>query len=269
MAGMAIIIDGANFAATGWTASGADPVADFITGASQAFLFDPSVMSSMWQDRAMTTPVTASGQPVRAMSDRSGKGQHAILDAAATGTPTWQSSGGRYWVDIPTGADFQVSNPLTGAMSWSAIIAARITGGTSATERCLFCQLGASASSYLALQAGQRSGLQGVNLTSAAGYELTGAAIADGTDYVLGFRRDNSTLTAALRKDGVAGASVSFVAPSMASQPTTLIFGTGASNAVTQTTAGRLYYAVFVQAAKTDSDFAAIEAVIKAKAGVA
>jgi hypothetical protein len=54
--------------------------------------YDPSDITTLFQDAAMTTPVTASGQNVRAILDKSGLGNHLIHSAGAT--MTYTDSGG-------------------------------------------------------------------------------------------------------------------------------------------------------------------------------
>ena len=43
----------------------------------QGFFYDPSDLSTMYQDAAGTIPVTAAGQPVGLMKDKSERGNHA------------------------------------------------------------------------------------------------------------------------------------------------------------------------------------------------
>jgi hypothetical protein len=59
----------------------------------QGAWFDPSDMSTLFQDDAGTIPVTATGQPVGMMRDKSGQGNHAI-QAVAASRPTFTDSGG-------------------------------------------------------------------------------------------------------------------------------------------------------------------------------
>lgn len=54
-----------------------------IARAAGGAVYDPSVMSSLFQDAAGSTPVTASGQAVRRMNDLSGNGYHAIAPSDA------------------------------------------------------------------------------------------------------------------------------------------------------------------------------------------
>lgn len=58
--------------------------------------YDPSDISTLWQDTAGTTPVTATGQSVARIDDKSGNGKHAIQSTSAN-RPTWQQDGSGYY----------------------------------------------------------------------------------------------------------------------------------------------------------------------------
>lgn len=73
-----------------------DPLSLFAAGEQGAW-YDPSDMSTLFQDAAGTTPVTAAGQPVGLMRDKSGKGNHAT-QATATSRPILQTSGGLWYL---------------------------------------------------------------------------------------------------------------------------------------------------------------------------
>lgn len=60
----------------------------------QGAWYDPSDLSTMFQDSAGTTPVTAVGQPVGKILDKSGRGNHAT-QADASRKPILQSIGGK------------------------------------------------------------------------------------------------------------------------------------------------------------------------------
>jgi hypothetical protein len=60
--------------------------------ASLGAWFDPSDLSTMFQDAAGTTPVTAAGQPVGLILDKSGNGYHAS-QATSTARPLFQIDG--------------------------------------------------------------------------------------------------------------------------------------------------------------------------------
>lgn len=58
-------------------------IASLFNAGEQGVVFDPSDLSSMFQDSAGTTPVTAAGQPVGRINDLSGNGHHATQPTAA------------------------------------------------------------------------------------------------------------------------------------------------------------------------------------------
>ena len=73
--------------------------ADLFLGGEQGVWYDPSDMSTMFQDSAGTTPVTAAGQPVGLILDKSGNGNHALQTTAAS-RPLLQTSGGLWWLEF-------------------------------------------------------------------------------------------------------------------------------------------------------------------------
>jgi len=91
--------------------SGGFSPAALFAGGIQGAWFDPSDLSTLFQDSAGTTPVTASGQPVGLMLDNSGNGNHAV-QAIAAARPIYQTSPDRITVNkvddrllvtVPTG----------------------------------------------------------------------------------------------------------------------------------------------------------------------
>jgi len=75
---------------------GFDP-ASLFAGGVQGVWFDPSDLSTMFQDSAGATPVTASGQPVGRMLDKSGRGNHATMATAAK-RPIYTTGSGLAWL---------------------------------------------------------------------------------------------------------------------------------------------------------------------------
>lgn len=67
-----------------------DPVTLF-AGGKQGVLYDPSKLSSLWQNAARTIPVTADGDPVGCMDDLSGNGNHASQSVSAA-RPAYQTA---------------------------------------------------------------------------------------------------------------------------------------------------------------------------------
>lgn len=71
--------------------------------------YDPSDFSTMFQNVAGTTPVTAAGQPVGKILDKSGNGFHMVAPADTTVRPTlMQDSAGKYYLDAD-GVDDKLS----------------------------------------------------------------------------------------------------------------------------------------------------------------
>ena len=65
----------------------------------QGAWYDPSDLSTLFQDAAGTTPVTADGDPVGLMLDKSGNGNHVVQDIASM-RPTLKTDGALYWLDF-------------------------------------------------------------------------------------------------------------------------------------------------------------------------
>jgi hypothetical protein len=72
----------------------------------QGFWYDPSDLSTLFQDAAGSTPVTAVEQPVRRMLDKSGRGNHAtasadarrpVLSARVNTLENTENFGAAYW----------------------------------------------------------------------------------------------------------------------------------------------------------------------------
>jgi len=80
----------------------------FVAGEQGAW-YDPSDLSTLFQDAAGTTPVTALGQPVGLMLDKSGNGNHAS-QATSTARPTLgQDANGKRYLKFDGVDDFLVT----------------------------------------------------------------------------------------------------------------------------------------------------------------
>ena len=87
---------------------GAAPIwtpASLFAASEQGGWYDPSDMSTMFQDSAGTVPVTAAGQSVGRILDKSGNGNHAT-QASAVNKPILQESGGLYYLQFDGVDDF-------------------------------------------------------------------------------------------------------------------------------------------------------------------
>jgi len=77
-----------------------DPLSLF-TGGHEGAWYDPSDLTTLFQDSAEPpiTPVTAAGQTVGTMLDKSGNGNHARQTTAAQ-RPTYQTGSGLHWLEF-------------------------------------------------------------------------------------------------------------------------------------------------------------------------
>jgi len=73
--------------------------ADLFRGGVNGFWFDPSDLTTLFQDSAGTIPVTAANQPVGKILDKSGNGNHAI-QATSSKLPMLRSDGWLWWLDF-------------------------------------------------------------------------------------------------------------------------------------------------------------------------
>ena len=65
----------------------------------QGAWYDPSDISTLFQDAEGTTPVTADGDPVGLMLDKSGNGNHATQSVSAK-RPVYKTDGMLHWLDL-------------------------------------------------------------------------------------------------------------------------------------------------------------------------
>ena len=102
-----------------------NPLSLFAAG-EKGVWYDPSDMSTLFQDAAGTIPVTAAGQPVGKMLDKSGRGNHAT-QATATSRPVLQTANGLCclafdgvddWMVIGA-VDFTATNKMT---VWAGLV---------------------------------------------------------------------------------------------------------------------------------------------------
>ena len=101
--------------------SGEFSPASLFAGGTDGAWFDPSDLSTLFQDSAGTTPVTASGQPVGKMLDKSGNGNHAT-QAISAKRPTYMSGSGLHWLAFD-GADDVLDVPLIAQGVWDYAMA--------------------------------------------------------------------------------------------------------------------------------------------------
>lgn len=89
-----------------WFANGITDPASLFAASEKGFWYDISDVSTLFQDTAGTTPVTAVGQSVARVNDKSGNGAH-LTQATAGSRPTYQiDSAGRAYLSFDGVDDF-------------------------------------------------------------------------------------------------------------------------------------------------------------------
>ena len=118
--------------------------------------YDPSDLSTVWQDSARTTP-GAVDSPVGAIDDKSGNGNH-LTQATADNRPILRQSGSLFYIErdgsndeLFTGADFTLQ------AGWTLAAAASYVSGADTATRAIV-SLAASSTNYLVL--GLRQSIQ-------------------------------------------------------------------------------------------------------------
>ena len=88
-----------------------DPVSLFASGEEGAW-YDPADLNTLFQDTAGTIPVTASGQTVARINDKSGNGNHATQEIIWA-RPTYKTDGTLHWLEFDGVGDFMVTPAIT------------------------------------------------------------------------------------------------------------------------------------------------------------
>lgn len=116
------------------------PATLFAAGEAGAW-YDPSDLSTLWQDTAGTTPVTADGQSVARIDDKSGNGLN-LLQATAGLRPLYKTAGGLHWLEFDGTDDrLTVGSGIAGASQTVGLAGANPTG----TAGCPYASSTASA----------------------------------------------------------------------------------------------------------------------------
>jgi hypothetical protein len=83
----------------------------FTNGQRGAF-YDPSDLSTLFQDSSGNTPVTSDGDPVGLMLDKSGNDNHAF-QTDNSNRPTYQTDGNLHWIFGDGSNDFLITDEIT------------------------------------------------------------------------------------------------------------------------------------------------------------
>ena len=109
---------------------------DLFQSSEQGVWYDPSDFSTMFQDSAGTTPVTATGQPIGKILDKSGNGNHASQATSASRPLLKQDGNGKYYAEFD-GVDDGWTVPTLNLTSTNKLTA---TYGAKATNYGILCE---------------------------------------------------------------------------------------------------------------------------------
>lgn len=103
------------------------PAALFAAGGTGAW-FDPFDMSTLWKDTAGTTPVTADGDLVARMDDKSGAGANATQGTSSK-RPTFRTAAGLRWLEFDGLDDVLLFTAPDGTVSTMSLAGRLRSGG--------------------------------------------------------------------------------------------------------------------------------------------
>lgn len=164
---------------------------------SPVLWLDPYDKSTLFQDAAGTTPVTADGDPVGLWMDKSGNSNHFSQSTTAA-KPTYRESGGLAWLEFD-GVDDSLL--LSGALVKTSQVTV-IAGGSvssAATDQYLLNQNRTTLNSFRVDMGSGRSKFGSVGATGSAS---ASTAISLSTPYIQTGIGDTENNTSTLRIDG-------------------------------------------------------------------
>ena len=190
----------------GWS-----PLSLFASG-EQGVWYDPSDFSTMFQDSAGTTPVTAVGQPVGKILDKSGRGNHASQSTAAARPVLLQDKNNKYYLAFDGEDDFLATASINFTSTDKMTVVAGVRKENDATS--IVAELSDDANGYAGsfyFATGHDLGLIGYTSSGRGSASITSALCAkmatfSGTDLaVISVTHDIAGDLSTIRRNGVAG----------------------------------------------------------------
>lgn len=249
-------------------AVGAWTPANEFSGGQQGGWYDFSDPSTMFQDAAGTTPVTATGQSVRRINDKSGRG-NSLTAPSDSARPILQNDG-NYYLNFDGSDDSLSTSSIdftsTTSLTICAGIATSSTGGypivvevstewDSTNGGAVICAVGSSANNIFI----------GDKLAAGAGYRLINITYTMPSPRVMTSQFTNSTGVLAARINAVVASTNSGSGPTTGNFGNNAIF-VGSRNNTNLRLTGKIYQLVVCGAAI--SDLTNLESYIAEKSGV-
>ena len=221
-------------------------------GGEQGAWYDPSDLSTMFQDLAAAVPA-AVGAPVARINDKSGRGNNAGQATASARPVLRQDPGGRHYLEFDGVDDRLLTAGFALDIGWDRVSAVRQTGW--ASGRRIFA--GTSGLAGIVQQAGTSPGLALFDGSLAA---TNGGAALGATAVLFERHAGAGSLLAVNNGAASAGNSGSNAASGIS---------IGADAGGTSAAAFHFYGLCAVKAALGDARLAALRSFLAAKAGVA
>lgn len=188
-------------------------IKSLFAGGEQGFAYDPNDLTTMFQDAAGTVPVTAAGQPVGLILDKSGRNNHARQTTSAS-RPILRKNAvtGAYYLEFDGSDDFFVTNSIDFTVTDKISLFTGVRKLADTTQ--IVAELSANSNTNtgtLTLVAGNDvgvvgyiSGSRGTSITSVDRTARNFTYLAPDTA-VLSVKHDISGSLSSMRRNGVVG----------------------------------------------------------------
>lgn len=244
-------------------------IKNLFSNGEQGFFYDPNDLSTMFQDAAGTVPVTAVGQPVGLIRDKSGRNNHAYQTVSAS-RPILRKNAvtGANYLEFDGSDDFLVTNSIDFTVTDKVSLLAGVRKFNDVVTTPVF-ELGATpnTSRYFGILAPALSGVTSYSFASNRGGSLiqtAGGRFAPAPDDSVISAISLNKLT--LRRNGV-------LADNAATNTGTGNYGNyplyiGRRGGTTLPFNGHIYSLIGIGRLTTDSETLAIEKEIAKRVGV-
>jgi len=231
--------------------------ASLFAGGIAGVWYGPSDIDTLFQDSAGTTPVTASGQPVGRMLDKSGNANHAV-QATAAARPTYQTDGVLHWLEFD-GVDDTMAAASGVYFGEASTTVVAVTPQEGAANNRTFAIGGVDASVYASFGTDKFEGALGGYV---AGTTFQVFTVASSGANVFAWLRSKPDNTAAFRKNG------SLLNTTTHNGENTADSGLMIAGAGTKRTQLLFFGVVHIERVMTSSEIDMVEAFLAEKSGV-
>lgn len=244
---------------------------DLFAPGVQGAWYDISELTTLYQDSAGTIPVTAVGDPVGRVLDRSGEGHH-LIQTTSTKRPLLGLSNGKYYLDFDGVDDALISVDTLDLTATKLMTTAMGLSRDTTTTADVALEHGIGGTSPQAMTITGASGSTGLAaiMRGPTGSPQSTVAASGLVTTEAFFDRSQATVAAQVTQR-INGSAVTNTSSSTV-VPTTSFFGdyniyVGARNQVTNPFDGRIYQIVIVDSILSGADLTNLEAWINSKTG--